>query len=295
MDGNELIGPRRRRGWLRLAALAIAAGLVLLGYGMLVEPRRLIERDHVLWLPHWPQACDGLRVDVVSDIHTGSLGNGVDNLDRVVGRLRASDADIVLLAGDYVILKVLFGGYVPGREFAAHLAPLAAEKRVYAVLGNHDWWKGGHQISAAMTGVGVLMVDNASIPVRQGDCRFHLAGIGDELEGRPDIATAYSGIPADAAVIALMHEPATFARIPPRTALSVAGHTHGGQINPFSSPWKSAKFAPHSHWLRGQVRDGGRLLFVTPGIGTSIAPVRIGVVPEISRLTLRRQPGRGAG
>ncbi len=288
------IVPARWRRWGWLASALVGIGLLMLAYGLFVEPRRLVERDHVLHLPHWPKACDGLRVDVVSDIHTGSFQNGTDNLDRIVARLRASDADIMLMAGDYVIFKVLFGGYVPGRVFAHHVAPLAADKRVYAVLGNHDWWKGGRQVSAALTGVGVEMIDNASVPVVHGECRFHLAGLGDELEGDPDIAMAYGGIPADAPVIALMHEPATFARIPERTALSVAGHTHGGQINPFSSPWRTSKYAPHSHWLRGQVRDGGRLFFVTPGIGTSILPVRIGVTPEISRLTLRSQPERAA-
>ncbi len=266
----------------------------MLGYGLLVEPRRLIERDHVLHLSNWPQSCDGLRVDFIADLHTGSFGNGIDNLDRVVARLRASDADIVLLGGDYVILKVLFGGYVPARSIAHRLAPLAAEKRLYGVLGNHDWWKGGHQVSAAMTGVGVQMIDNASVPVTHGDCRFHLAGVGDELEGSPDIATAFGGIPAGGPVVVLAHEPATFARIPARAAVTLSGHTHGGQINPFSSPWRTDAYAPTSHWLRGQVRDGGRLLFVTPGIGTSIVPVRIGVRPEISRLTLRSQPERAA-
>ena len=281
----------RRKPWKkrRLAAIggiAAACGLALLVYGLL-EPRRLIERDHVLVLANWPKACDGLRVDVVSDLHTGSFGNGLDNLDRVVARLRDSDADLVLMAGDYVILKVLFGGYVPAHVMAPHLAPLAARKPVYAVLGNHDWWKGGPGVSDALSGVGIRMVDNGSVSIGRGACRFHLAGMGDELEGHPDVRAAFTGIPAGAPVIALMHEPATLRRLPDGIALAVSGHTHGGQINPFSSPWHSPRYSPDSHRLRGQVRDGDRLLFVTPGIGTSILPIRIGVLPEISRLTLR--------
>ncbi len=281
---------RPPRWLLRLAALAIACGLILLAYGMLIEPRQLIERDHALELPHWPRECDGLRIDAISDIHTGSFGNGLDNLDRVVARLAASDSDVVVLLGDYVIFKVLFGGYVSGDEMAPHLKPLTSKKRVYGVLGNHDWWKGGEAVSRAFEAAGIEMIDNTSASVEVEGCRFHFAGIGDELEGSPDITRAYAEIPEDAAVIALAHEPATFARIPARTALTISGHTHGGQINPFSSPWRTETYAPTSHWLRGQVRDGGRLLFVTPGIGTSIMPIRIGVTPEISRLTLRSEP-----
>ena len=277
----------RRRGWLLVAAGVLAAGLLLLGYGMLWEPRQLIERDHALRLDHWPTTCDGLRVDVVADLHTGSWANGLDNLDRIVDRLQRSDADIVLLAGDYVILLVPLGRYVDATKIAARLAPLAASKPVYAVLGNHDWWKDGPRVGRAFARAGIRMIDNASAPVRVGDCRFHLAGLGDELEGAPDVGAAWSGIPPAAPVIALMHEPATLRRLPADVALAVSGHTHGGQINPFSSPWRTAHFAPDSHWLRGQVRDGERLLFVSPGIGTSILPVRIGVLPEISRLTLR--------
>ncbi len=83
--------------------------LSLLVYGFIVEPARLVLRDHVLELQRWPARCNGLRVDVITDVHTGSPRNGVDSLDRVVARLRESDAQIVLMAGDYVSLSVLAG------------------------------------------------------------------------------------------------------------------------------------------------------------------------------------------
>ena len=74
--------------------------------------------------------------------------------------------------------------------------------------------------------------------------------------------------------------------LPASTALTVAGHTHGGQINPFGI-FTPRRFVAGSHGLRGPYADEGRTLFVTPGIGTSILPMRLGVPPEISRLTLR--------
>src|SRR4029450_10125451 len=104
---------RRRRRWQHLLWVLAALVVAFLAWGFAWEPRQLVERDYALALPHWPASCDGLRVDVVADIHTGSPGNGVDKLDRVVQHLVASDSSAVLMAGDYVILKVFLGRYIP--------------------------------------------------------------------------------------------------------------------------------------------------------------------------------------
>lgn len=286
---------KRIRQWgIRLAAL-LALGVAI--WASMIEPARLVEREHALTVPHWPARCDGLRIDVVADTHTGSPHNGLDNLDRIVQRLIASDAPVVLMAGDYVILSVLLGTYVPGDQVAERLRPLTAVKPVYAVLGNHDWWKGGPEISRAFAAAGVHMVDNRAVPVAVGQCRFWLAGLGDLLEGDPDVPGTYAAIPADAPVIALTHEPDLLPFIPASTALTVAGHTHGGQLYPFADTWSAGpgRFEPGSPLLNGWISDGERQLFVSPGIGTSILPMRLGVPPEISRLTLHARTGQADG
>lgn len=271
---------------LSLAWLLLPLVIGVLVYGFIIEPSRLVERDYTLSLPRWPARCDGLRVDVVTDIHTGSPNNGLDNLDRVVRRLLASDAPVVLMAGDYVILSVFAGTYIPAAAIAEHLKPLTARKQVYAVLGNHDWWKNGPEVGARFTAAGVRMIDNRAVALSVGDCRFWLVGLGDLLEGRPDVAGSFSQVTGRAPVIALTHEPDLWPRIPERASLTVAGHTHGGQINPFG--WMTPPgFRLYSHGLRGAIHQDGRVLFVSPGIGTSIVPMRLGVPPEISRLTLR--------
>ena len=276
----------KRWGWRqRMAWLALAGLLAVCVDGFYIEPARLVERDYALPLSNWPLTCDGFRVDVISDTHTGSPRNGLDKLDRVVARLIASDADIVLMTGDYVILSVLAGTYIPAETIAEHLKPLTARKPVYAVLGNHDWWKNGPNVSSAFAGAGVRMIDNMAVPIGAGRCQFWLAGLGDLLEGRPDMRAAFAMVPADAPVIAITHEPALWPRIPMQATLTIAGHTHGGQINPFGL-LTPARFKPYSHQLKGIYANGGRSLFVSSGIGTSILPMRLGVPPEISRLTL---------
>ena len=282
---------RRSRRLTWLFRLATLAALALAVWGFVWEPSRMIERDHAPPLPHWPRACDGVRIDVVSDTHTGSPNNGIANLDRWVLRLADSDADLVLMAGDYVILSVLLGEYVPADLIAGHLRPLTARKPVYAVLGNHDWWKGGPMVSHAFASAGVRMIDNRAISVDVRGCRFWIAGLGDMLEGHPDVAGTFAMIDDDAPVLVLTHEPDLLPRIPTRAALTVAGHTHGGQIDPWPFRHQPSPFVLHSHRLKWHVVDAqARQLFVTPGIGTSILPLRFGVPPEISRLTLRSVP-----
>jgi len=284
--------PLRRRWLLWIARLMALSVLGVLVWGFIWEPGRLVERNYALALPRWSPQCDGLRVDVVADTHTGSPRNGIDKLDRVVQRLRASDAPVVLMAGDYVILSVFMGTYVPAETIAAHLKPLTARKPVYAVLGNHDWWKDGDRVRRAFEAAGVVVLENRAQAVQVGRCRFWIAGIADLLEGHPDIPRAFAAIDDDAPVIALTHEPDLFPRIPPRAALTIAGHTHGGQIVPWLRHDHVGHFVPGSNLLRGHIEDHGKHLFVSPGIGTSIVPMRLGVAPEISRLTLRRQAPR---
>jgi uncharacterized protein len=89
-------------------------------------------------------------------------------------------------------------------------------------------------------------------------------------------------------VIVLTHNPDVFVRVPPRVLLTLAAHTHGGQVN---RPFFGRLIVPSQFGERfaiGHVHEDGRDLFVTPGIGTSIVPVRFGVPPEISVLTVDR-------
>ena len=84
----------------------------------------------------------------------------------------------------------------------------------------------------------------------------------------------------------LSHSPDPFARVPSDVGLTLAGHTHGGQI---VLPWVGALETMSRYGDRyrcGFVREHGKLLLVTAGLGTSIAPLRIGAPPEFWLLTL---------
>jgi predicted MPP superfamily phosphohydrolase len=72
--------------------------------------------------------------------------------------------------------------------------------------------------------------------------------------------------------------------VPTRVALTLAGHTHGGQIKlPFVDP----VWAPSDpRFVYGHIVEQGRHMIVSGGLGTSVVPLRIGVPPEIVRVTL---------
>jgi len=276
-----------RRHWVvDLGILWLTASLIVLLYGLFVEPRRLVERPYTIGLSRWPAACEGLRLDHVSDIHTGSPNNGIDNLDRMVARLEASDSDAVVMTGDYVILSVFGGSYIPASASAPHLRALTRRKPVFAVLGNHDWWKDGHAIRRALESAGVVVLEDQARRVTLRGCPLWIVGVGDMWTAPHDIGKAFTGVRDDAPAIVLTHNPALFERIPRRASLVLAGHTHGGQISlpGIGQPAQWGK--PENRYIRGEYDDGDRRLFVSPGVGTSIFPIRIGVPPEISRLTL---------
>ncbi|HEX5045771.1 MAG TPA: metallophosphoesterase [Gammaproteobacteria bacterium] len=268
-----------------LAAVAVVAAALAL-WSMWIEPASLRVATYRLGLPHWPAECSGVTVAAISDLHVGSPFNGVGKLERVVEALRTAHPDLVLLGGDYVIDNVLGGRFVSPEISAKKLAEIDAPLGVLAVLGNHDWWLGAGRVRAALEGSGIPVLEDSAVEVRRGPCAFWIAGVGDFREGRHDVAAALRQVPAGAPVVVLTHNPDVFPDVPDRVSLTVAGHTHGGQVR---IPFVGRPIVPSRYGERyafGSVVEDGRHLFVTPGIGTSIVPIRFLVPPEISLLTL---------
>lgn len=275
----------QRRHWI-MAGLASMA-LVLALWAFWLEPASLRTHEHDLVLPRWPQACDGLRVAVLADLHVGSPWHGLPQLRRIVQAVNATKPDLVLLAGDYVIQGVVDGSIVSPEQMAPELARLRAQLGVFAVLGNHDWMLDGPRVSRALEGAGIPVLEDAALARGRGDCRFWLAGVGDFWEAKHDWRRALAAVPEGAPVLLFTHNPDVFAELPPRVTLAIAGHTHGGQVY---LPGIGRLVVPSRYrerYAAGHVVENGRHLFVSTGLGTSILPVRFLVPPEISVLRLR--------
>lgn len=270
--------------WLTLAL--VCAGAALGVYGVFIEPDRLVVRHVALTSPAWPRDAPRLRLAMVADVHAGAPHIDEAKLDMIVRRINAEQPDIVVLLGDYVIHGVLGGRFIPPEVTVKHLARLKAPRGIFAVLGNHDWWLDGDRIRHCFESAGITVLENELRYLSGQGPEFWIAGLADDSSRHPDGAKAFQGIPTGQPVIVLMHDPAAIDQVPASAVLSLAGHTHGGQIY---LPWLFPPVTPgrsKSENAYGPSTVAGRRLYVTGGIGTSILPIRINMPPEIVILTV---------
>jgi uncharacterized protein len=277
---------RLRIGVIALSGLTVL-GLLLAIWGFLIEPGLLLVRHVTIETAKWPAALPPPRIVAVADIHAGAPRVDEAQLDRIVAEVNAQNPDVVLLLGDYVIQHVLFGTPMPPDTIASHLGGLRAKHGVFAVLGNHDWYDGGKRVWRALE-------NSASGCSKTARCRCRDPRTGS---GSPTLPTTRRGIPIRREPFDPFPRgqlswrsrttPAVFPDVPARAALTVAGHTHGGQV---SIPFWGALFIPGRSPLRyayGHIAENGNDLYVTSGIGTTALPVRFNAPPEIVVITLR--------
>jgi hypothetical protein len=206
---------------------------------------------------------------------------------RIAARLLAARPDLVLLPGDFVSTHTPFVRRVAVEAVARALAPLAAAAPTFAVLGNHDWYYGGERVAGALEAEGIPVLRNAAARVAAGGGDLWVAGLDDAWTGRADLAKALVGIDGAAPAILLSHVPDPFRDLPPGAALlTVAGHTHGGQVRvPGYGPLRTNSGLPRQ-LAYGLHQEDGRHLYVSGGVGTTALPVRFARPPEIALLTL---------
>jgi hypothetical protein len=266
-----------RRRFLRHAGLLAAAVPVAAATdGLLVTPRRLVASDIAAGTG---LTGDRLRVVQVSDLHVQRIGS----LERrLLAALHAAPADVVVITGDAIdradrlpVLDRLLGDFPRG-------------PRGLAILGN---WE--HRCGVDLEALdhtyrrhGIELLVNRSVEVTHHGGRVRITGLDDAIGGRPDARTALAAAAPLPSHLVLAHCP--IARdalaLPSEHAASLvlAGHTHGGQVAPFGM----ATVLPPGcgRYVAGWYRDGGPPMYVSRGIGTSLAPVRIGATPELVRI-----------
>ncbi len=280
-----MITHMKRRIFL-ICLLMLSAILGCLWYGFNVEPQQLKLRRVTIESPYWTG--EPILIGLMSDLHIGGPHIDPPKLDKIVGRMNVEQADIILLAGDYVNSHEPAADRSTAENDAlnwgqAILGDLYAPLGVFAVLGNHDHLYGAQIVQANMEAQGINFIDNSSAVIDERLCLF---GVADEYFGKPT-DDGYYNCPANFPIVGLMHNPDSFFRIPSRTALMVAGHSHGGQINipligRFVTSTKAGK--PYAYGLN---TVGDTPVFVTAGIGTSILAARFRSPPEIVLIELR--------
>jgi predicted MPP superfamily phosphohydrolase len=271
----------------RRAFLASSGVVAVSGYGLLNNyPNPEITRLP-LPLADLPPGLVGCRLVLLSDLHRGPAISQ-SYLKSVVRTVNGLKPDLILLPGDFVSKS---SAYFP--DVTAVLSQLRPRIASLATLGNHDHWEGTEQAKQAITRAGVLLLHNSSVHLDEngrlstsGDRGLCLAGVDDLGAGQPDLAAALAGVSQGVPTILLSHNP-DFAEeekaksSSARVDLQLSGHTHGGQVVlPGAGPLVSGS-RYGMKYLSGLVQGPRWPVFVTRGIGASVAPLRIGSPPEI--------------
>jgi len=293
-----------RRGFL---TGSLAAGVLgVSGYATAFEAgMRLDLTRYDVTPPQWPDDLT-LRIAVIADIHACDPWMSAERIGAIVDLANAQKPDVTVLLGDFVCTHRFVTGYVAPGAWAEQLARLEAPLGVHAILGNHDWWSAaiptdppdsGQSVRKALAGARIPVLENRAIQLALGGRPFWLIGLGDQMahgwgrhliRGDDDLAGALRQVRGDAPAILLAHEPFIFPRVPSRIALTLCGHTHGGQVN---FPILGTPFAPTNGrakpYVYGLYDEGPRKLIVSGGLGTSYAPIRILRPPEVLMVTVR--------
>jgi uncharacterized protein len=294
-SGRALLRPglTRRALFVGFGSTGLA-GAATAAYGIGVEPESVLLTRYRLTPPRWP-AGRKLSITVIADLHAGGPNMTARHIDHVVEVAAVESADIVLLLGDYFATHHFVTEHVPPPVWSAALARLKGRLGTWAIFGNHDWWHDIKGVRAGLAGVGIPTLENRAVLLGDPGQRFWLAGLGDQLahrlgphrfRGEDDLAGTLRQIDTEDPVILMAHEPDIFTKVPDRVSLTLAGHTHGGQIRvPFVWP----HFVPSRYGARfayGHIVERGRHMIVSGGLGVSGIPVRLGVPPEIVRIEL---------
>jgi predicted MPP superfamily phosphohydrolase len=256
----------------------VATGVGAVGgtgaYGFYSRDGLVVARD-TLRIVGLAPALAGLRIGLLTDLHR-SLFVSHDALAHAVAMLMAERPDLIVLGGDYVS----FGDRQYVGPSAEALAPLTAPHGVFGILGNHD---DDHDMPAALAKNRVEMLKDARTRVTIRDEPIELVGIRFWTKRLADIAALTRD--ARGTVILLAHDPR---RLTEAAALNIplvlSGHTHGGQV---VLPGLGAIAAQKFPVVAGVGRRGPTTVFVSRGVGTVYAPVRINCPPEVAVLTLQ--------
>ena len=271
------------------ALVTVIGALVLFAIGY-VGSRSLVTRGIEARIPDLPPEFDGFRIIQLSDLHVGPQRSRAF-LSRVVRNVTALRADLIAVTGDLIDDRP-----EDVDVYAAAFAQLDAPHGVFMIAGNHDVYAGWTEVYSALRRLvpGHVLVNESRL-VHRGAASIAIVGTGDPAgmqrgvgdEVGPDIPRAMATVPRNTVSIALAHNPALFPALAQHNvALTLSGHTHWGQFAIPQRGWSVA--SRFLQYAMGTYQLDNSLLYISPGTGYWGIPFRIGALPEITAVTLRR-------
>jgi predicted MPP superfamily phosphohydrolase len=240
-------------------------------------------------LERLPPALSGLTLAQITDLHVGPT-IGEKHVRRVVDMTNDLRPDAIVITGDLVD-----GGVAELRRATEHLARLRARYGVYFVTGNHEYYAGVRPWLDELARYGIRALRNERVTIGDrgpGGASIDLAGVDDWSRERgedgrwPSLDRALQGRDRDRSLVLLAHQPRGVAEaVRSGVELQVSGHTHGGQI----FPWTLVVAAVYP-FCKGLYhhREGGAegQIYVSCGTGYWGPPMRLGAPAEVAKIVL---------
>ena len=271
-----------RRKFLHIASAGLAVPpLVMSTYGILYGSRNYYVNNVELHFPQLPENLRGLKIVQFSDIHCSQY-TPQEDIGRAVKIINEANADLVLLTGDFVPMDVRY--IYPCVEA---LKILRGKYGVFASLGNHEEWTDPVLVTKTLEQNGIPVLRNAGTTLAIRDEKLNLLGVDDSRWGRADLPRALSMVPPDNFNLLMSHQPPFWdVANKKRIDLTLAGHTHGGQIALTLLGGKFSFGQLFHKYNEGVFKNGNTQLFVSTGFGFTGPPIRFNVPPEIVVITL---------
>ena len=287
-----LPSPSRRQFLERAAVLVSATPFVAAGYGLLRGRLDVEVTRQAIRLPRLPKAFEGFRIVQLSDLHISPFmtGEQIRRCGTIANELKP---DLIVLTGDFLTWDAGAQG-----EVVQSLVPLRAPYGVFGCLGNHEVYTLAQDSLTRLLGTaGIRILRHAIASIRSAGESLNLIGV--DFQGCHECPTFppqdyLRGVEPlvlpDTVNILLSHNPESFDRAAELGIdLSLAGHTHGGQL--------ALEFVHHGlnlgrlgyTYTRGWYEKRGGQLYVNRGIGTIGFPIRFGAPPEITLFELTKR------
>lgn len=270
--------------WFVSAGMA-GVGLSML-YGYVFGQRQLAVTEHVLPMRGWDPSAARLRIAQISDIHVGQ-NLSLTQLEGFVARVNELSPDLICVTGD-----IADSAGSDCAMFFPVLGKLRARFGVYAILGNHDHYAGADRVAAELlrwTDFRVLR--DEAVTLELDGTLLHLIGLDDRghdwargLASCQRLSRLVDEAPDDIPILLLSHRPDIFTQAAEQgIALTLSGHTHGGQI---AVPWFGGRRRNLAEFItpydRGLHRRGDSHLYVNCGLGVTGQRIRLLTPREIS-------------
>lgn len=295
LDLTDMKRMGRRDFLQKMGWSAASVPFVVVGYGVFRTLYDFDVRRINVPIAGLPRALEGLTIAQISDLHAGSFFSA-QPMHEAVALVNGLRPDVVVVTGDFVN-----GNAAELPRILPALRELRADA-IYGSLGNHDHYARVPDVVQGVASTPVDLLVNAHRTLEIDGARLHVIGTDNTGFNQyyADLPRALDGLEAhphgEDVRILLAHDPTFWDGHVrpgyPEIDLMLSGHTHGGQLGVELGPlrWSPARMV-YRRWAglyRETSAEGTQHLYVNRGLGTVGPPLRLGIRPEITLLTLRR-------